>query len=131
MAVESPKAQVWAVDVNQRALALTALNAQTLGADNIVVKDADAALRTARRDNLHFDVIWTNPPIRIGKSAMRGMLGDWLSLLSRDGSAYLVVNRHLGADSLGRWLEENGFSVHRIGSRKGFRVLEVHHAPKL
>ncbi len=125
MAIEVPDATVWAVDVNHRALALTKLNAKESGAKNIVTLEANKALTRARDEGIRFDVIWSNPPVRIGKTAMREMLLQWLDLLSTDGAAYFVVNRHLGADSLVTWLATQGFQASRIASRKGFRILQV------
>lgn len=125
MAAESPAATVWAVDVNERALALTRLNAKRADLDNLRILEAGVALKDARDCATRFDVIWSNPPIRIGKKALQELLLEWLDLLAESGAAYLVVNRHLGADSLAAWLRDRGFSVSRLASRKGFRVLEV------
>ena len=36
----------------------------------------------------------------------------------------LVVGKNLGADSLQRWLDGKGWPTSRVGSAKGFRVLE-------
>jgi hypothetical protein len=36
-----------------------------------------------------------------------------------------VVGRNLGADSLQRWLSEQGHPTRRLASSKGFRVLET------
>jgi hypothetical protein len=36
-----------------------------------------------------------------------------------------VVGRHLGSDSLQRWLGSKGFPATRLSSAKGFRVFEV------
>ncbi len=58
--------------------------------------------------DLRLAAIWSNPPIRIGKDALHTLLRDWLSRLDRDGSAYLVVQKHLGSDSLQRWLTGAG-----------------------
>ncbi|HAQ22774.1 MAG TPA: MFS transporter, partial [Acidimicrobiaceae bacterium] len=75
--------------------------------------------------DLRFDGLWSNPPIRIGKVALRELLKGWLDLLRPDASAHLVVQRHLGADSLARWLTEQGWTTSRRASRKGFRLLDV------
>ncbi len=72
-----------------------------------------------------FDEIWLNPPIRIGKAALHALLLTRLRRLSVDGRAVLVVSKNLGADSLQRWLVDQRFGCHRVGSAKGFRVLEV------
>ncbi|KQX74831.1 class I SAM-dependent methyltransferase [Aeromicrobium sp. Root472D3] len=110
---------VWAVDVNERALELTRLNAERLGAD------VRAVLPDEVPDDLVVDHLWSNPPIRIGKQALHDLLLRWLPRLSPDGTARLVVGRNLGADSLQRWLGEQGWPTTRIGSEKGFRLLEV------
>jgi 16S rRNA G1207 methylase RsmC len=127
MALDSPDAAVWAVDVNSRALALTADNATALGLPRVRATAPDDVPA-----DLTFDVIWSNPPIRIGKDALHALLLQWLPRLSPGGAAYLVVQRNLGADSLHAWLTEtldelepDGYAVRRLGSAKGYRVLEV------
>ncbi len=121
LATAREDARVWAVDVNQRALALTRENAASLGiVDRVRVAEPDAVPL-----DLRFDEIWSNPPIRIGKPALHAVLLTWLPRLLPGGRALLVVGKNLGADSLHRWLEEQGFATLRLASAKGFRVLEV------
>ena len=121
LAVEAPQAQVWAVDVNNRALELTAENAKAAGvADRVhpaLVDDVPADLR--------FDEIWSNPAIHIGKPELHRMLLHWLARLAPGGVAWFVVGKNLGADSLQRWLTEQGYPCERTASAKGFRVLRV------
>ncbi|HEX9067075.1 MAG TPA: methyltransferase [Streptosporangiaceae bacterium] len=120
MAARSPGARIWAVDVNERALALTAGNAARAGLANVTcAAPGDPGLPGT------FAVIWSNPPVRIGKSALQEMLDCWLGRLSADGSAYLVVQRNLGSDSLQRWLAGAGRTAERIAARAGYRVLRV------
>ena len=76
-------------------------------------------------DEMQFDEIWSNPPIRIGKPALHDLLLTWLPRLAADGRAVLVVGKNLGADSLQRWLVEQGYPCERLASAKGFRVLEA------
>lgn len=121
LASAAPQAQVDAVDVNERALSLTASNAARHGvADRVHPMRPDAADPDAR-----YDEIWSNPPIRIGKPALHELLTTWLARLAPDGVARLVVGRNLGADSLQRWLIEQGYRCERTASAKGFRVLSV------
>lgn len=121
LALARPEARVWAVDVNERALDLTSRNAARLGlADRVT-----AALPDAVPDDVGFDGIWSNPPIRIGKAALHELLLRWLSRLAPTGAATMVVGKNLGADSLQRWLREQGYGCDRLGSAKGFRVLRV------
>lgn len=119
-ALRSPAAEVLAVDVNERALALTARNAAAAGAANVTVAHPDD-VDPGRR----FDRILCNPPIRIGKPALHELLAFWLDRLGPGGRAHLVVQRHLGSDSLARWLADRGHQVTRLASKSGYRILEV------
>ena len=123
LASASPKATVWAVDVNQRSLELTAANAQRLGLKNIkCVTPEDVP------SDLEFSGIWSNPPIRVGKDVLHEILLTWLPRLQDQAEAYLVVQKNLGADSLHRWLEAElpeNFSTVRVDTAKSFRVLRV------
>jgi 16S rRNA (guanine1207-N2)-methyltransferase len=121
LASRAPGATVWAVDVNERALALTQANAAAAGLRNVRPVSPDAVPADVR-----FAAIWSNPPIRIGKAALHELLARWLGRVADGGRALLVVQKHLGADSLHRWLEEQGWQVARRASRMGYRVLEVH-----
>lgn len=114
-----PDATVWAVDVNRRALDLCARNA----AANGVGDQVRAAEPTGVPADVRFDQIWSNPPIRVGKPMLHQLLSDWLGRLRPDGEALLVVQKHLGADSLARWLTESGWPTERLGSRMGYRLL--------
>jgi 16S rRNA (guanine1207-N2)-methyltransferase len=120
LARRAPAATGWAVDVNRRALSLCAANAKANGADNVVVAEADAVPA-----GLRVDAIWSNPPIRVGKAALHEMLSSWLARLTPGGRAWLVVQKHLGSDSLARWLDDAGWSTTRRSSRVGYRILEV------
>ena len=121
LAAQVPHGRVWAVDVNERALQLCADNARRLGyADRLTALSPDEIPA-----ELEFAEIWSNPPIRVGKPALHELLLTWLPRLAADGRAILVVGKNLGADSLQRWIVEQGFCCARIASAKGFRVLEV------
>jgi 16S rRNA (guanine1207-N2)-methyltransferase len=120
LAARSPGAQVWAVDVNTRALELCARNAERAGLRNVHCAAPDDPAVPAT-----FGLIWSNPPIRIGKAALHALLAAWLGRLEPDGAAYLVVQRNLGSDSLQRWLQGAGWAAERIAARAGYRVLSV------
>ena len=149
LAVQSPESIVWAVDVNERARALVTENAAANAIDNVIVAAPDDVPA-----GLTFDAIYSNPPIRIGKDALHALLDRWLRRLTpnradetadppfRHGAgtpfghgagtvraepagALLVVQRHLGADSLHHWLQREGFLTERLASSKGYRVLVV------
>jgi 16S rRNA (guanine1207-N2)-methyltransferase len=115
-----PQCVVYAIDINERARELCADNAKRNGLTNVLVQaptDVDPELR--------FQLLWSNPPIRIGKNALHELLLTWLARLDTEGVAHLVVSKNLGADSLADWLTENKFPASKLGSSKGFRVLQV------
>jgi 16S rRNA (guanine1207-N2)-methyltransferase len=120
LAVQAPDLQVWAIDVNERARELTVRNAAAHGLTQVMVDAPDDVPET-----LQFDAIYSNPPVRVGKEAMHTLLDRWLHRLAPNGRAFLVVQKHLGADSLQRRLQGNGFDVDRLASSKGYRVLEA------
>lgn len=123
MAMHSPAATVWAVDVNERALDLVRRNAERLGLTNV-----NAAYAADVPADVRFATIWSNPPIRVGKAVLHGLMREWLPRLAEGASAWLVVQKHLGADSLQRWLATEfaeGYEVERADSSKSFRLLEV------
>jgi 16S rRNA (guanine1207-N2)-methyltransferase len=120
-ALAAPAAQVTAVDVNERAVLLANENAKALGVADRYRASTPAGVPA----DVAFDELWSNPPIRIGKEALHDLLLTWLPRLVPGGRAVMVVGKNLGGDSLQRWLAEQGYPTSRIGSAKGFRVLET------
>ncbi|WP_317643389.1 class I SAM-dependent methyltransferase [Bombiscardovia apis] len=123
VALLSPRAKVWALDINERALELTRSSAMLNGVSNI-----EAVTAQDLPADLSFDQIWSNPPIRVGKEVLHNLLMTYLPRLSQGGSAYLVVQRNLGSDSLITWLNgqlPQGWEASKYASSKGYRVVEV------
>jgi 16S rRNA G1207 methylase RsmC len=124
LGLQSPDATVWAVDVNERALDLVRRNASRLRITNI-----NAAVPADVPADVRFAGIWSNPPIRVGKQELHAMLAHWLPRLDDGATAWLVVAKHLGAESLQRWLAtELELDVVRAANSKGFRVLAARRA---
>jgi 16S rRNA (guanine1207-N2)-methyltransferase len=121
VAAAVPSAVVRGVDVNERAVLLANENAASLGlADRFTASTPEAVDPAAT-----YDEIWSNPPIRVGKAALHDLLLTWLPRLAPGGRAVMVVGKNLGADSLQRWLGDQGWPTERLASAKGFRVLET------
>ena len=120
MARRRPECRVWAVDVNARARRLTSDNAATLGLRNVTVAAPEEV-----PDDVSFAAMWSNPPIKVGKSELHDMMRRWLPRLSTAGVGVLVVNKNLGSDSLQKWLTEQGHPTKRLASRQGFRLLRT------
>jgi 16S rRNA (guanine1207-N2)-methyltransferase len=137
MASRAPGARVLGVDVNARAVGLARRNAAEHGLGNarfavvgpeggLSVEQGSTGEDVAAEDLLGpFDAVWSNPPIRVGKGVLHSMLRTWLGRLTPGGVAHLVVQRHLGSDSLQKWLDGQGLPAERVASRAGFRVLAV------
>lgn len=124
LAQAAPEARVTAMDVNQRSLQLTAENARSLGLTGV-----ETALPQDVPEGRTFDTIWSNPPIRVGKDALHEILTTWLPRLNPGGTAWLVVQKNLGGDSLQRWLAQTltaDFRVERAATDKSFRIIAVH-----
>ena len=131
LGLRSPAATIWAVDVNERALSLARDNAKTLG-----IMDFHGVTPDEVPVDVRFDTIWSNPPIRVGKAALHDLLRKWLPRLEAGGTAYLVVQKNLGSDSLQRWLttelqalEPGAFAVGRRATARGFRLISVDRSP--
>ena len=121
LATAVPGSVVRGVDVKERAVLLANENAAAMGVGDRFAATLPDDVPAAET----YDEIWSNPPIRIGKPALHDLLLRWLPRVSEDGRAVLVVGKNLGADSLQRWLGEQGYPAVRLASAKGFRVLEA------
>lgn len=117
-----PDTKVWAIDVNQRSVEQTIANAKDLELTNV-----NALLPEELPDELQFDEIWSNPPIRIGKKELHLLLEKYLVKLKAGGRAMLVVQKQLGAPSLMRWLAERfaGHKVEKVLVDRGYWVISV------
>jgi 16S rRNA (guanine1207-N2)-methyltransferase len=120
LALRSPKARVWAVDVDDRALQATERNARRADITNVVTSTPRAV-----PDGISFSAIYSNPPTRIGKAALLSLLTYWLARLEPGACGYLAIKKDAGADSITRSLNEAGFVAKRFVARRGYRVLQV------
>jgi 16S rRNA (guanine1207-N2)-methyltransferase len=120
LAIRAPRSRVWAIDVDERAVDLTEENGRRAGLPNII-----ACTPRQVPPELRFRAIYSNPPIRIGKMALRSLLAHWLGRLDDDGTAYLVVKRNAGADGLSSWLNEAGFPTSRSTTKRDYVILRV------
>jgi len=117
-----PATKVWALDINQRSLELTRLNAKSANLGNVM-----AVTESEISADQTFNQIWSNPPIRVGKEVLHTLMRTWLPRLRPGGSATLVVQKQLGADSFTKWLADEfpELKVERIGTEKGYRIIRA------
>lgn len=122
LGLESSQAEIYATDISPRAIDLTKRNCKIAQVEAVVDLPENIS---AQLETESLDVIWSNPPIRVGKAALHELFLTWLPYLKPEGYGIFVVGKNLGADSLAKWLKEQGYQVEKLGSRKGFRVLKV------
>ena len=135
LALRAPDANLWAVDVNERARQLTEANLAAAGVTVTVGAaprpgGAPAARATVCGphqvpETLRVDAFYCNPPVRIGKAALDGLLAGWIERLRPGGFAVLVMHKNLGADSLARRLAAAGRTPQRLAVGGGYRVMRV------
>ena len=81
---------------------------------------------TAIPDDVRFDAIWSNPPIRIGKPALHELLARLARPPPADGRTPTSWCRSTWAPTrCSRWLADQGWPTERLGSRAGYRILDV------
>lgn len=120
-----PACRVVMTDVNERAAALAAKNAE----DNSVPAQTlvGDGLSAVRGD---FDYILTNPPIRAGKQVIYGLFAAAKERLKPAGEMYLVIRRQQGADSAVKYLKTLFSSVETIERSGGFHVIRCREEEK-
>jgi len=106
------------VDVNQRAIDLSLLNTTKNGVKAHVFY-SNGFEHISRK----YDLIVTNPPIRIGKQNMYKLLQDARDYLTENGSLTFVMNKKHGALSAIRFVESVYQFVEVLGKAKGFYVI--------
>lgn len=107
------------VDINQRAIELSIHNVELNEAEaNVFKSDGFKSI-----DKL-YDLIITNPPIRIGKELIYGFFNDAVSHLNENGSLILVINKKHGADSAIKYLKTIYNTVNIMGKKRGFWVIK-------
>ena len=115
-----PNANIYMVDVNERACKLAEDNLKDNGVRNAKVISGDGL--EAVRD-MSFDVIATNPPIRAGKSVIYKMAEDSYARLNSNGRYYAVIRTSQGADSMAAFLKSVFQNVETVGKKSGYKVL--------
>jgi 16S rRNA G1207 methylase RsmC len=118
----SPQTKVFGVDINQRSIEQSNLNARALE-----LKNYQALHSKNLPEDLKFSAIWSNPPIRVGKKVLHELMQTYIPRLEPGGKAMLVVQKNLGADSFQRWLTTTfeTAEVRRVDTDKGYRVIEI------
>lgn len=123
----SPRGRVWLVDANQRAAALALANVRRNRLRNARVLVGDGATAVASGS---MDLVLTNPPIRAGRSVVRGFIEGAWRVLRPSGRLYLVARTAQGAKTLARLIGERFGEARQVAARGGYRVYEARRLPQ-
>ena len=109
------------VDINKRAVHLTNMNIKRYKdfKGKTYVSDGYSAVLDK------YDIIITNPPIRVGKDKVLQILLGAFDHLEKDGLLYYVIRKDQGALSIKKNLEENGIQVNVINRDKGYFIFKA------
>lgn len=118
----APQGHVTMIDVNERAVELSKLNAAQNGVHNVTVLQSD--LYEAVKDET-FDCIISNPPIRAGKSVVHQVFEEGYQLLRSGGSMWIVIQKKQGAPSAKEKLESLFVEVVEVTKDKGYRIFKA------
>ncbi len=107
------------IDVNKRAVHLSKMNAKK---NNVIVN----VLLSDGFENINkeYDYIVSNPPIRVGKKILYGLLTDAKKHLKKDGEMIIVVRKEQGALSLIKDMSVY-YTVNTIDKEKGFLIISL------
>jgi len=108
-------------DVNKRAVHLAKRNVKKLSKFIGNVFESDAYEKVESK----YDVIITNPPIRVGKKKLLEILLGALDHLNLDGSLYFVIRKDQGALSIKKIIEEK-YKIDMLNRSKGYFIYKVH-----
>lgn len=106
------------IDINKRAVHLTNMNIKRY-------KDFKGKTYVSNvYENVEgkYDIIITNPPIRIGKEKLLEILIGAFDHLEDNGLLYYVIRKNQGALSIKKILEENSINVEIINRDKGYFI---------
>lgn len=119
MAVLRPEADVFMVDVNERAADLARANAERHGLSRVhVVQGAGLAPLWG----MAFHAVVSNPPLRTGKKNVHALLEEAFAALVPGGVLAVVIRTQQGARSLERFLQGLAGRVEEAEKGGGFRV---------
>ena len=122
IAITSPDARVDLADINSRAVALCAQNAERLGLSQRVT-----CLQSDIYEKIEgpYDSIVVNPPIRAGKVVINQMFEGAKQYLIDGGSLYVVIRRKQGAESALKYIETVFGNASVLHKEKGYWIIKA------
>lgn len=122
IATSFPDRKIHMVDVNERALMLSAKNAEINGVSNVEIYSSDALNDITGAE---FSAILTNPPIRAGKKTVFSFYDGAFSKLQVGGELWVVIQKKQGAPSTIHHLEKIFGNAETIVKKKGYHIIRA------
>ncbi|QOY37520.1 class I SAM-dependent methyltransferase [Anaerobacillus isosaccharinicus] len=122
LAKENPNCNLTLVDVNERALELTELNAKLNQVKNVTIKKSNLL---SAIEGKKFASILSNPPIRAGKKVVHQLFEEAYSHLIDDGELWIVIQKKQGAPSAIEKLESLFSDVVVEKKSKGYFIISA------
>ncbi|WLD93518.1 class I SAM-dependent methyltransferase [Alkalihalobacillus sp. AL-G] len=120
IAASFPEKTVTMVDVNERAIELSCLNADQNQIDNVSIYQSNLFDRIDRNE---FCAIVTNPPIRAGKKVVHSIFEQAYDHLVSGGELWIVIQKKQGAPSAVEKLEVIFDEVDTVARKKGYFII--------
>lgn len=115
-----PERTIEMVDVNERALELSKLNAAQNKIENVEIYQSNIYENV---ENKEFAAILSNPPIRAGKKVVHEILEKAYDHLVEGGQLLIVIQKKQGAPSAKKKMAEVFGNVERLNLDKGYWIL--------
>jgi 16S rRNA (guanine1207-N2)-methyltransferase len=120
-----PHTKLTMVDMNERAIQLTTINAQKNGvAARVACCASDGFSALGERQ---FEQILCNPPIRIGKVLIYQWFAEAREHLTPAGSLWIVIRKQQGATSALAQLKGIYREVRMVEQQKGYCIMQALH----
>lgn len=116
----NPSLQIYASDINIRALQYTRKNATRLRADIEIIK---SDVCSAFKDEF-FDCILTNPPYVAGRKIVFQFLEESFVKLKQSGTLQVVARHNKGGKMISEKMNDIFGNVETIAIKSGFRIYQ-------
>ena len=115
----NPNADVDLVDINDRAVELSKINAKL---NNVKVNIYNSEDIT--KLNKKYDSILLNPPIRAGKKVIYQLYRSSYDVLNKNGKLYIVIQKKHGSESSLNELKSLFKAVKIVSRKSGYQIIE-------
>jgi len=111
------------VDINERAIKMSQINAGQNEVTNVDIKQSDGFGELD--ENEKYSLIVTNPPIRMGKKFIYSLFEESKKFLCQNGELWIVIQKKQGAASALKFLEEHFKEVTVEDRKKGYFIIRA------